>query len=139
MDQSNSLTRRRLFGVAAAAVPAAMAAAESETASIRISSRRLSEVPIERTIFGQFIEAGFGRQTEGMWSEMLYNRSFQPIPPFSRWTWDWLGLKPEAYNSAAPFWHSGYEENDWELLAPNNSTKSRTLGTDTYKGMSSLV
>jgi hypothetical protein len=139
MDPSNKITRRRLMGAAAAAVPAVLTAAGSESASIKVSSRRLGEVPIERTIFGQFIEAGFGRQTEGMWAEKLYNRSFQPIPPFSSRTWDWLGLKPEAYNSSAPFWHSGYEENDWELLAPSNSTRSRTLGTDTYKGMTSLV
>jgi hypothetical protein len=139
MDGSQSITRRRLLGAAAVAAPTLMRAAAPDSVSIKVTARRLSEVPIEHAIFGQFIEAGFGRQVEGMWAEMLYNRSFQTVAPFSRWTWDWLGLKPEAYNSAAPFWHSGYEEMDWELMAPNNSSRSRTLGTETYKGMSSLV
>jgi alpha-L-arabinofuranosidase len=141
MEETPKLSRRQIIGAAAGAALSAdlLRSAPDAPVAVRISSRRLSEVPIERTIFGQFIEAGFGRQVEGMWAEMLYNRSFQTIPPFSQWTWDWLGLKPEAYNPAAPFWHSGYEENDWELTAPNNSTRSRTLGTDTYKGKSSFV
>jgi hypothetical protein len=139
MDHSMPISRRRILEAAAATVPALTSAATPDGVSIKVTERRLSEVPIEHAIFGQFIEAGFGRQLEGMWAEMLYNRSFQPVSPFSRWTWDWLGLKPEAYNSAAPFWHSGYEETDWELIAPNNSSRSRTLGTETYKGMSSLV
>src|SRR5450756_425733 len=104
MDHSASFTRRRLLGAAAVAAPTLMGAADSDSVSIKVTARRLSEVPIEHAVFGQFIEAGFGRQLEGMWAEMLYNRSFQSVPPFSRWTWDWLGLKPEAYNSAAPFW-----------------------------------
>jgi hypothetical protein len=137
-DQPSRFSRRRFIGSAAAA-PALSQAATSDSASIRVTARRLSEVPIERGIFGQFIEAGFGRQVEGMWSEMLYNRSFQTVPPFSRWTWDWLGLKPEAYNAAAPFWHSGYEEMDWAASPPVHCTRERTLGTETYKGMSSLL
>ena len=140
-DRVAKFSRRRLVGAAAISSLGApfLKGASDPAVSLKVSNRRLSEVPIEPSIFGHFIEAGFGRQVEGMWAEMLYNRSFQAIPPFSRPTWDWLGLKPEAYNRAAPFWHSGYEENDWEPIAPNNSSQSRTLGTETYKGKSSLV
>lgn len=139
--QRVGVSRRQLMGTAAGclAAPALLSGAQESPVGLQVSDRRLAEVPVERTIFGQFIEAGFGRQVEGMWAEMLYNRSFQPVTPFSRWTWDWLGLKPEAYGPAAPFWHSGYEELDWELMAPNNSTRTRTLGTETFKGKSSLV
>jgi hypothetical protein len=139
-DQASHLSRRR-FSQLAAGVAGSGLAGVAAPASLRIniSSKRLSEVPIERTIFGHFVEAGFGRQVEGMWSELIYNRSFQSVPPYSRWTWDWLGLVPEAYNSKAPFWHSGYEEIDWELISPRNSSKQRTLGTETYKGNSALT
>jgi hypothetical protein len=94
-------------------------------------------VPIDRKIFGHFIEVGFGRQVEGMWSEMIYNRSFIPAPPYRSDTWNWLGLSQEAYNANAPFWHSGYEELDWELIAPDHSTRTRAL-TETYKGKTVL-
>ena len=36
--------------------------------------------PAGRRIFGNFIESGFGRQVNGMWSEMLYNRAFRDVP-----------------------------------------------------------
>lgn len=133
-------SRRKLIGAGAATLTSASILSSAPSSNtITIEKQRLSDIPIAPTIFGQFIEVGFGRQVEGMWAEMLYNRSFQKVQPFSRWTWDWLGLQPSAYNSKAPFWHSGYEEMDWELIAPNNSTMSRTLGTETYKGCSSLT
>jgi len=107
-------------------------------AKLRVTRKRSSDVPISRFIFGNFIESGFGRQTSGMWAEMLYNRSFQDIPPATEPTWGWLQLDAEHYNEDAPFWHSGYEENDWELIAPEHSERRRTHGSNTFKGHSSL-
>ena len=112
--------------------------AASGAARITVGTERIADKPISKLIFGQFIECGFGRQTDGMWAEMIYNRSFvKPVPPFNRNTWEWLMLKPEVYNSNAPFWHSGYEENDWEPIDRHTIT-SRTPGIQTYKGLSSL-
>ena len=65
------------------------------------------EAPVNRRVLGHFIESGFGRQVNGMWAEMIYNRAFRPIAPYTRWTWEWLGFGEEKYNSDAPFWHSG--------------------------------
>ena len=42
-----------------------------------VEASRLSEYPVSPYIFGNFVEAGFGRQVSGMWSEMIYNRSFE--------------------------------------------------------------
>jgi alpha-L-arabinofuranosidase len=106
---------------------------------LRVTSERLSQVPISRFILGNFIESGFGRQTSGMWAEMLYNRSFQEIPPYKRPTWGWLQLDTAYYNENAPFWHSGYEECDWELISPERSQRWHTHGSDTFKGLCSLV
>ena len=66
--------------------------------------------PAEKRIFGNFMESGFGRQIPGMWSEMIYNRAFRKIPPYTEATWEWLGLDEEHYNENMPSWHSGYEE-----------------------------
>ena len=93
--------------------------------------------PVSSYIFGNFIESGFGRQVNGMWSEMLYNRAFRDVPAYKAPTWEWLGLDEEHYNSEAPFWHSGYEENDWQLIG--TPVKSYTCGTHTYKGTTSLL
>lgn len=102
-----------------------------------IVEKEWTKEPAGRRIFGNFIESGFGRQVNGMWSEMLYNRAFRDVPTIKIATWEWLGLDKEHYNSNAPFWHSGYEENDWEVIgAPE---QEHTCGTHTYKGMTSLL
>lgn len=93
--------------------------------------------PAEKRIFGNFIESGFGRQVNGMWGEMLYNRAFRQVPPMKIATWEWLGLHEEYYNSNAPFWHSGYEENDWKDIG--SPQREHTCGTHTFKGMTSLL
>ena len=106
--------------------------------TLQVTPQRLSDIPISKYIFGNFVELGFGRQGSGMWAEMLFNRSFQPVTPYKSSTWEWLGVGPQLYNDHAPFWHSGYEENDWELLDPEHSAKGRGFGTDTFKGDGSL-
>lgn len=92
--------------------------------------------PAEKRIFGNFMESGFGRQIPGMWSEMIYNRAFRKIPPYTEATWEWLGLDEEHYNENMPSWHSGYEEYDWEPVG--NPSLKHLIGTRTYKGTSAL-
>ena len=116
-----------------------------KTIKVEIQNQRLSDVQISKHIFGNFVEAGFGRQVSGMWAEMIYNRSFMlpgSYPNFSdvEHSLQWWMLPASMYNSNAPFWHSGYEENEWELTAdPSVIKMSRTRGTESYKGLSSLV
>lgn len=100
---------------------------------IQVFEERTSSIPISKFITGNFIERGIGRQVDGMWSEMLYNRAFQEnITPFKATAWEAMQLDREHYNKNAPFWHSGYEENDWELLNPGNSAKKRTHGEESF-------
>ena len=100
-------------------------------------SGKWTTVPSDRRIFGSFVEAGFGRQVDGMWSEMIRNRAFRDRATLGPHTWDWVGLDQEHYNSSMPFWHSGYEEYDWE---PFGQLKiERYLGSRTFKGHSSLT
>ena len=92
--------------------------------------------PVNRNIFGHFIESGFGRQVPGMWAEMIYNRAFRKVAPYSFYTWEWLGMEEPMYNENAPFWHSGYEEHDWEEIG--DVTQTDTHGSNTFKGKRSL-
>jgi hypothetical protein len=96
-----------------------------------------TETPTDRRIFGNFIESGFGRQVPGMWAEMLYNRAFRSVPEYNKATWEWLGLDRAHYNDKAPFWHSGYEENNWIMVG--NPSVRHSCGSFTYKGTSSLM
>ena len=57
-------------------------------AKLKVSGKWTKE-PISRDIFGNFIESGFGRQVNGMWSEMLYNRAFRKVPEYKYATWEW--------------------------------------------------
>lgn len=106
--------------------------------SIKVTLDRTATSPITKYILGNFIENSFGRQINGMWAEMINNRSFREIPPYADPTWQWLGFGPEYYNENAPFWHSGYEECDWELMAPEHASKGRLHGQDSHKGMDTL-
>ncbi|MDR3184817.1 MAG: hypothetical protein LBT49_05375 [Prevotellaceae bacterium] len=124
-------------------LPAIDSPAKTKIVKAEISNRRLSETPVSKHIFGNFVEAGFGRQVSGMWSEMIYNRSFMlpgSYPKFgdSQTTTQWWMFPVSMYNSNAPFWHSGYEEMDWETTDPALIKMSRTLGTESFKGISSL-
>ena len=52
-----------------------------------IVEKEWTKEPAGRRIFGNFIESGFGRQVNGMWSEMLYNRAFRDVPAIKIATW----------------------------------------------------
>lgn len=83
----------------------------------------LSDRPISSLIYGNFLELGFGRQGDGMWAQMLFNRSFEQIPPYA--IWNWLRCGPDGYNSRADWWHSGYEEQPWFKFGPDGRSEIR--------------
>ncbi|MGA2974599.1 MAG: hypothetical protein ABSF77_04745 [Spirochaetia bacterium] len=106
--------------------------------TVRVENRRLSAERTSRLVLGNFMELGLGRQAAGMWAEMLYNRGFHPIPPAAPIVWEWLRFSPDRYNAQAPFWHSGYEEIDWEPLPGSGAEMERIRGFEPFKGNDSL-
>jgi len=67
----------------------------------RVFNERISTLPISKFITGNFIERGIGRQVDGMWSEMIYNRTFQEnITPFKATAWEAMQLDREEYSSS---------------------------------------
>jgi hypothetical protein len=92
----------------------------------------------DKMIFGNFIESGFGRQVNGMWSEMIFNRAFRKVAPYTIWTQEWTGVDAEHYSDKMPSWHSGYEEFDWKTIG-SDVKREYTLGTHTHKGRTSHI
>ena len=105
---------------------------------VRITREELVEKPVSSLIYGNFIESGFGRQVEGMWAEMFYNRSFERVPPYTEAYWGSMGCKPDEDATVYPFWHSGYEQNEWTLVPGNAEAKwSRSLHVSFHHGQQS--
>lgn len=79
------------------------------------ADKLLSVRPISPLIYGNFIELGLGRQSDGMRAQMLFNSSFEDIPPFKPAFFDpgCLDHGPEGYGPSADYWHSGYEQAEW--------------------------
>ena len=82
--------------------------------------RLLSSRPISKLIYGNFIELGLARQADGMWGQMLYNRSFENLPPASSIA---RGERGAANDSTATWWHSGYEEPPWYTFTAAGRTE----------------
>jgi hypothetical protein len=83
--------------------------------AVEVRSEIAVAKPVSPLIYGNFVESGLGRQVDGLWSEMLWNRSFEEIPPYAPPLWEWLERKPADDLTREPWWHSGYEEHGWRL------------------------
>lgn len=83
--------------------------------------------PVSPVLYGNFIELGFGR-SENLWSEMLYNRSFEEDNPV---TCDWVTFT-RARPEMEDWWHSGYEHQPWYLYKSAGDTASGFAKNRTY-------
>jgi alpha-N-arabinofuranosidase len=81
----------------------------------RVTNRKMSKTPVSKMLCGNFIEVGFGYQVEAMWSEMLFNRSFEKAYPITPATYDWFGGWNVVGNdwSKQEWYHSGYQHPRW--------------------------
>ena len=98
----------------------------------RVTDRVMVDQPVSDILCSNFIELGFGFQVEGMWSEMLFNRSFEKIPQLPPATYDWFGgphLTGQDWRGEE-WYHSVYEHNRWyacpaqdvpQALAPDST------------------
>ena len=78
--------------------------------------------PISKKLASNFIELGYGLQTEGMAAEMFFNRSFEPFYPYRDINKHWFDLHYNEKDWGAGFekdwrvfdwYHSSYEHNPW--------------------------
>jgi hypothetical protein len=79
----------------------------------RVTAKEMTETPVSELLCSNFIELGFGYQVEGMWSEMLFNRSFEKILQLAPATYNWFGHLLSGDWREQDWYHTGYEHNRW--------------------------
>lgn len=97
-------------------------------------------VEISRTLCGNFIELGYGRQVECMQSEMIFNRRFADFPAYTAISRDWFdlirepdeeGREYETDWSRFDWYHNAYEHNAW-YAAPGLPPSKRIYDGNQY-------
>ncbi len=80
--------------------------------------------PVSPLLYSSFLELGWGRSTDNMWAELLYNRSFEENDAVLG---DYAGggLLANVDTKKATWWHSGYEAAKWYLHKDTDDTVSR--------------
>ena len=110
--------------------------AENLPVYVVVTDEEWADKPSTSMICGNFIESGFGRQVDGLWAELLFNRSFEQVTPLKSPVWGWLDRRPEDDLTTEDWWHSGYEEEPWHV-APGNADahSSRPRYWDFHHGL----
>ncbi len=82
---------------------------------LSVTPETYASTPISRLLCGNFIEVGFGYQVESMWTEMLYNRSFEKPFPIMQGTYDWFGGERglDTTWEKEAWYNTSYEHNRW--------------------------
>src|SRR5512133_2484084 len=83
---------------------------QGQIASYKVIPEIINKKPVSPLIYGNFIELGFGKQPEGMWSEKLFNASFEEITPYKAAMWSYLRKDPDDDIRQRPWYHSAYQE-----------------------------
>ena len=100
-----------------------------------VTAEEYSKAPLSPLLYGNFIELGYGLQVEAMYSEMLFNRSFEHFLPYRDINKSWYDLyfdesdHEKGYEkdwSVFDWYHSGYEHNSW-YAAPGDPGKGSVI------------
>lgn len=121
----------------AAILPAVslLAAGPRDEKPFIVTTEEYSKAPLSPLLYGNFIELGYGRQVEAMYSEMLFNRSFEHFLPYRDINKSWYDLyfdesdHEKGYEkdwSVFDWYHSGYEHNSW-YAAPGDPGKGSVI------------
>src|SRR5437763_1233542 len=92
---------------------------DTEILKVTVTSRELVRTPVSPLLRGNFIEHGFGRQVEMLASDMLFNPSFELLPPLH----GWWGPAPGGDYHKEAWWHSGYAEKPWYVISSNTTLR----------------
>jgi len=102
-----------------AAPPILPSSPGQERFEVEITPKIIVTKPASPLIYGNFIELGLGHQVDRMWGELLWNRSFEEIAPYTPYVWDWLSRRASDDLTKEAWWHSGYEEDKWYIDPAN--------------------
>ena len=97
--------------------------------SFTITPQQIGTESISPLLYSNFIELGYGLQVEAMWSELFFNRSFEPFKPYKTINKLWYDLYYDEKDlskgyekdwSKFDWYHSGYQHNAW-FAAPGEA------------------
>lgn len=94
-----------------------------------ILPEEMAPSPVSCRLCGNFIEVGFGYQVESMWTEMLFNRSFEKAVPIAKGTYDWFGDNDKGLGNdwtGEEWYHSSYQHNRWYAFPGKDRPESIT-------------
>jgi alpha-N-arabinofuranosidase len=79
-----------------------------------IKDSAIAAKPVSPLLYSSFLELGWGRSTDNMWADLLYNRSFEENEAkFGEYAGG--GLVKDVKVANENWWHSGYEAAKWYL------------------------
>ena len=127
----------------AAILPAVslLAAGPRDEKPFIVTAEEYSKTPLSPLLYGNFIELGYGRQVEAMYSEMLFNRSFEHFLPYRDINKSWYDLyfdesdHEKGYEkdwSVFDWYHSGYEHNSWYAASGDPGKGSVIFDEETF-------
>jgi alpha-L-arabinofuranosidase len=99
-----------------------------------VTAEEYSPVALSSLFYGNFVESGIDRQVEGMWAEMLFNRSFEEFPPRGPSWQQVIGQKSRAELNEQPWYHSGHEDNPWYQVPDDDVSWETTSNGGFYHG-----
>lgn len=79
-----------------------------------IKDSAIVDKPVSPLLYSSFLELGWGRSTDNMWAELLYNRSFEEDEA-RLGDYAGGGLVKDVKVAKENWWHSGYEAAHWYL------------------------
>ena len=131
------MKHKRLFLAVAAILPTitVLAAGPRDEKPFIVTVEEYSNAQLSPILYGNFIELGYGIQVESMYSEMLFNRSFERFLPYRDINKIWYDLYYDENDfdkgyekdwSVFDWYHSGYEHNSW-YAAPGNPGKGSII------------
>ena len=101
---------------------------------ITVTREEYSPKPLSPLFYGNFIESGIDKQVEGMWAEMLFNRSFEEFSPRGpRWQRA-IGERPRTELAKEEWYHSGHEDNPWYKIPDAQVSWERTRNGQFHHG-----
>jgi len=97
-----------------------------------VTKDEMAQTPCSDMLCSNFIELGFGYQVEGMWSEMLFNRSFEKSFQITPATYDWFGGNDIVGDDwrEQDWYHTAYEHNRWYACPANERPPSMSPDCD---------
>jgi alpha-N-arabinofuranosidase len=86
--------------------------------------------PVSPLLYSSFIELGWGKSTDMMWNELLYNRSFEEKEA-RLGNYAGGGLVKDVDTKDAHWWHDGYEAPQWYL---NKAVSDKKSSSEVFDG-----